>query len=144
MNTENLDAAVLAWVRTCPALRGAIRLGYLGPRSGDVSVTAADRAGSGETAFIDGTRLRRYDFAVALTLPVSPDDDGVNQTSWRLTRRWMDWIDGRERAGDYPDLGPGRSAFELENRNAAPAVVRWSDNGLAKFQFFATLYYQEV
>ena len=142
MSTDNIDAAIVQWARRCPHLRGRLRLGYLGPRPGDVTIMATDAPDAGE--YIDGARRRRLGVAFALTLPLSGDDDAVNQGSFAAARRWMDWVDGRDAAGDYPDLGPGREVSGLRCKNSAPQIVRWGDNGLAKFQFFAELEYEET
>ena len=144
MDTSALDTALLAWVKSCPLLRGRARLGYLGPRAGDVAVIASPESPDDGDAFIDGTRKRRADFALALTLPLSPDDDTVSQSSFRAVRAWMDWVTACPASGVYPALGPDLRPYDLTVKSAAPQVVRYDDNGLAKFQFFATLYYEEV
>ena len=144
MDTSALDTALLVWVKSCPLLRGRARLGYLGPRPGDVAVIASPESQEVGDAFIDGTRRRRADFALALTLPLSPDDDGVSQSSFRAVRAWMDWVNACSASGVYPDVGPDLAPYDLTVKSAAPQVVRYDDNGLAKFQFFVTLFYEEL
>lgn len=144
--TKNKDAALLAWARQNPYLTDAILMNFL--RENDGACAIIPVAGDGVIEeFVDGSKLRAYDFMVQIMFQVSDTTDQVNTGNLFLMRQWQDWIHQMEEEGNYPDFGEGCGLYELENLSEMPQMVtlyeKKYEGNMAKYQFAARLKYRE-
>jgi len=142
--TLNKDEIVLKWAMMNPYLTDALLMGYLAQRPGACAIIPLPTGESGVgKRYINGDRITRYDFMLQVMFPFSETTDSVNADNFFTQRQWMDWIDEQERIGNYPDFGPDCSEYELRNMAGGPQLSQVYDDGMAQYQFPASLIYLE-
>jgi len=138
----NKEERLLEWAAQNPYLTDEIKLNWLSERSGSCAVLPV----SGETSvhdYMDGTRVKRYDFIFQIIFNISESSDGLNAENMFALRQWQDWIETCEREQNYPDFGEGCWDYELQNLSNMPQVAQIYDNLTARYQFPARLIYCE-
>jgi hypothetical protein len=138
----NKEERLLEWVEQNPYLTDEIKLNWLSERSGSCAVVPVH----GETAvesYLDGTKIKCYDFMFQILFDISENADGVNAENMFTLRQWQDWIEEMEREENYPDFGGGCGNYKLMNLSNTPQLAQVYDNGAAKYQFPARIVYTE-
>jgi hypothetical protein len=123
-------------------LTDEIKLNWISERSGSCAIVPVH----GDTAvedYLDGTKVRRYDFIFQIIFTMSESADGVNAENMFALRQWQDWIEQMEEECNYPDFGENCWNYELQNLSNMPQVAQVYDNLTAKYQFPARLIYCE-
>lgn len=142
VNVVNKEERLLEWAGQNPHLTDNLKMTWLSEHSGSCSVVPV----SGEAVveeYVDGSKLKRYDFILQVLFSVSDSDDGINVENMFTLRQWQDWIEEMEREGNYPDFGVGCGNYKLQNLSNTPQLAQVYDNGAAKYQFPARLLYTE-
>ena len=139
----NKEERLIEWAGQNPYITDRLKMNWLAEHNGSCSVSPA----SGETfveKYIDGSGLKHYDFMFQVMFSLSDTTDGTNIENMFALRRWQDWIDEMEAAGNYPDFGDKCGNYELRNLADSPQLAQVYDNNMAKYQFPARLIYTET
>ena len=142
--TTHRDLALMEWVARPPG--GESRPFLFGLLRGNVDsagiVPIDDRV---VRAYVDGTKVREYSFALQVNLAVSADDgDPTNLDNMLLMRTWQKWVAERARKGEFPDFGPECCGYRLRIGQNAPRMALSHGNNMARYDFFATIAYTET
>ena len=113
-------------------------------RSSDNSAAIMPVSDRTVRAYIDGTKIREYTFALQINLTLSTDDDGTNIGNMTMMRTWQKWVADKAKKGDFPDFGENCGDYRLRIGDNAPQLSRVQGNNRARYDFFATIIYKEV
>ena len=133
----------MEWAGKNPYLTDNLKMDWLSGHSGSCAVVPVSGDIAVET-FIDGSKVRQYDFMLQVMFEISDSDDGLNVENMFTLRQWQNWIDDMEFAGNYPDFGERCGGYALSNLSNMPQIAQVYDNGTAKYQFPARLVYTET
>lgn len=97
---------------------------------------------------IDGSREREYTFAVVwykdFTTAETDTDRDVNIAALFDVESFMDWIDGQESSGNYPDFGANCTVWSVQNLQDIPRTEGENlDKNLARYIFSCKINYLE-
>lgn len=137
-----MDKILFEWAQTNPYLTDTLTFNFLNAQQGSCAIVPI--AGEAEIKrFIDGSAMKEYTFAFVIKLALSGSTDDTNINNILDLRKWQDWIDEQERAGNYPDFGEKYSCYELRNNANMPSLAMEFEDGSAKYMFPATIKYLE-
>ena len=144
-NTDNInkEERLLEWAGKNPYLTDSLKMNWLSEHCGSCAVVPV----SGDIAvktFMDGSKVRQYDFIFQVMFYISDSDDSLNVENMFTLRQWQSWIEEMETMGDYPDFGVNCCDYVLQNLSNMPQIAQVYDNGTAKYQFPARLIYTET
>lgn len=103
---------VLDYLRQCEQLQDLF-FNFGENRNGDTLIQTAGNDFVAEE-YIDGTKLKWYDFAIIQILPASmlPNDDR-NVEALFVFNKIAEWIEKQEAARNYPDFGENCAVSEI-------------------------------
>lgn len=139
MRIEGKTDAAVKWAKTWPKLDDFLKLNAITAEDGDAAFTTVYSDSSGEP-FIDGTARHEYTFGLKMMLPWSDGRDQYNSDAERLMEQWRDWVDDQ-----FPENVPDWDC-EIEGIEAlydVPAVMVYSEDSLAEYQFLCKIIYTE-
>lgn len=139
MRIEGKTDAALEWAKTWPNLDGFLKLNAIDAEDGDAALTTIFTDAKGKP-FIDGTARHEFTFGLKMMLPWSDGHDPINAEAERLMEQWRDWVDEQ-----YPENIPEWDC-EIEGIEAlydVPAVMVYSEDSLAEYNFLAKITYTE-
>ena len=121
----------------------SVKLNAVNVEDGEMSVLI-DATDNVITQYIDGTAEREYVFALVCVLPWSVGTDDINLQSMDFAGSWFDWVEEQNSKRAFPDFGKAAqiNAVRCVENTPLPALV-YSDEGVAKYQFFAKVFYTE-
>lgn len=137
------EKALQDWAQENPFLTDRLMFDFLGGKSGNCSLSPIFQDAIVKK-YIDGTAVRQYTFAWQVTFRISETTDDINTQNMLLLRKWQAWIDEQQSLRNYPAFGEKCVIEKLENLHNMPQMAQRSENGTAKYQFFARLTYREV
>ena len=136
------ELALMEWVARPPG--GGAQPFLFGMLRGEIGsagiVPVDDRVAR---AYVDGSRMREYSFALQVNLSVSADGDSTNLDNMLAMRTWQRWVAERAERGEFPDFGPNCGGYRLRIGQNAPQMAMPQGNSMARYDFFATIAYTE-
>jgi len=141
--TIDKEQALFDWALTNPFLTDRLMFDFLDAHDGSCSIAPVASARAVK-AYINGSAIKEYTFALQVTLAVSNAQDNINVQNMYTLRKWQDWIEEQAKAQVYPDFGEKCQMMKLENVGNMPGMAQRFEGGTAKYQFFAKLTYLEV
>ena len=139
MKIEGKTDAALEWAKTWDHLDGFLKLNAIDAEDQDAAFTTIFNDAKGEP-YIDGTAKREFTFGLKMMLPWSDGHDPINSEAELLMEQWRDWVDEQ-----YPKNVP-KWDCEIEGIEAlydVPAVMVYSEDSLAEYNFLAKIIYVE-
>ncbi len=117
--------SVRSFLKTCPALEdGRLNVDFLPEEAASRSVDVTPAAPVLKR-YIDGSTLRQFSFALAARA-LYGEEIRQQLDNLALFESFSDWLDQKNRARCFPDLGSGRRVTGLEVTNSghvsAPGV----------------------
>ena len=95
-------------------------------------------------AYVDGTEIKEYTFALQINLTLSTADDGTNIGNMAIMREWQKWVAQKAEKGNFPDFGENCGDYRLRVGDRAPQLSQAHGNNRARYDFYATLVYKET
>jgi hypothetical protein len=74
---------------------------------------------------------------------MSDASDTVNLDNMAIMRMWQDELKTRAARRDFPDFGEQCSDYRITNLDTAPTIAHQEGNGVAQYDFYATIVYRE-
>ncbi|GHU57300.1 hypothetical protein AGMMS49975_22600 [Clostridia bacterium] len=136
----NKHAALYEWLAKCPLLPDTLIASFLNERDGSVAVTPISNP-TYIKRYLRGRGIMQYEFAVSVMLSFSDSTDETNTNNLFLVHTLQEWLREQEKLSNYPDFGADCSDYQLEVLSDMPQLAEKYQNGMAKYQFYATLKY---
>lgn len=139
MEHVNKNAAMLTWLAGCPLIYDLF-FNFSDGASGN-TVVATNARSQPLRRYVDGGTLEAYDFTLIRLDKVSTVPNSAENASVMFSvEALMEWLRGRNAAGDFPDFGDENSVQSVELLQNVPTVAGWDDEG-AKYQFACRVTY---
>lgn len=130
---------IQSWLKRWPGLPGAVKLNASVTKPGESSVLvqATDKT---VKQYVDGTEVRKYQFAMVCMADWSAGNDSINAEAMRLAESWYEWVGSQWPANVPEGFGEVLSIDPVESAPVLAAV--YEENGVAEYQFQATITYE--
>ena len=133
--------ALREYIKTCPILDGKrLNVDFLPEAAASCSVDAAP-VNPVVKRYIDGSSLRQFSFVLA-SRALYGEELRQQLDNLGLFEDFSDWLDRKNRARDFPDLGTGRRVTKLEVTTSgyvfAPGV------NAARYQIQCRMLYEQA
>ena len=139
---DNKNQAVWEWLFTCSEISDLFfNFGASANGNTIVGTTAAERV---VKAFINGSSVRQYDFAIIQFKPANTQtpNNTENVTIMFDVEAVMQWVDTQAIARNFPAFPSDCQIQKIENLNNMPVVAGQDELG-AKYMFTVRITYLE-
>lgn len=137
----NKHEAMLQFIAQCPEVADLF-LNFSTSENGDTVIDTIETE-SEVASFIDGSRVRWYDFALVQYQPIStdPNTDDNAEAMFEI-EKVAAWLEEQERKRNYPDFGTECQISELSVLQSTPTVAGKDQRG-AKYMMACRIEYFE-
>lgn len=139
---DNLDKAILDWIKSSSLVNNKILFNYL--ENSDTSLSVIPMATEYSIAtYIDGSRLRAYDFALQFVFDSSHSTDLTNVNAINEVRKWQTWLLAQQEIKNFPDLGRKREVLRVYPIGGNPNIQNYTEDLKTRFYFSAKIEFLE-
>lgn len=97
-----------------------------------------------EKRFIDGSKEVSLLFAIVLSKKYDTGTNDVNLDAMNENEQLMKWVEEKNKAKEFPNLGDNVTVKEIECLESSPSVLVDNDENLAKYQTQFHIIFREV
>ena len=138
----SIHRGVWNWIGRCEGIARRF-FGFGAAGSGGVVLLPEDR-GDGQD-YIDGTKRRVYGVELARLLPLTLEaEDEGNIAMLEAMDAIGQWIAERAAAGDYPDLGAGRTVTGIDVFDPQAVTALAMDGAWARYALCFAVHYLQA
>lgn len=125
--------AMLDYLAECPAMAGVLNFQAAQADGNSIQITTEGGDSQNNRRFIDGSIEKRFDFTVAFFKPVismpynaAAGTGNANLEGILDVQTLIDWLEGQNAAGRYPDFGDKCQIDSIRSMSNEP-VLAWID-----------------